>query len=112
MAKAVRIGAEGYRLKLDGAVQEIDGRSVVLVDVDSITPLMFGGSMKEKGKLLDAKFLRKYYEENKDFFFLSTREEKKMFVTLQLAREYAELVDDQFLKGFFEKALESAQKTF
>jgi len=34
MAKAVRIGAEGYRLKLDGAVQEIDGRSVVLVDVD------------------------------------------------------------------------------
>ncbi|GJD10245.1 hypothetical protein Gasu2_44490 [Galdieria sulphuraria] len=94
MAKAVRIGAEGYKLKLDGAVQEIDG------------------SMKEKAKLLDAKFLRKYYEENKDFFFLSTREEKKMFVTLQLAREYAELVDDQFLRGFFEKALESAQKAF
>eukprot|EP00871_Galdieria_phlegrea_P005675 jgi/Galph1/6108/GphlegSOOS_G4647.1 len=111
MAKAVRIGAEGYRLKLDGAVQEIDGREVVLVDVDSIVPLMLGGSMKEKSKIMDVKFLRRYYEENKDFFFLSTRDEKKMFVTLQLAKEYADIVGDNFLKIFFEKSLESAQKT-
>jgi hypothetical protein len=104
--KGIKISADGYALKLSGILLDVDGSLVTMVDADDLRALMFKESLKEKSKLHDPKFFKSYYEENKDYFYYMTHTEKKMFLSLEVAREYATLVGNSFLQKYLDKVIE------
>lgn len=105
--KGIKITADGFALRLNGIRLDVDGSLVTMVDADDLRALMFKESWKEKSKLHDQKFFRNYYEENKDYFYYVTHDEKKMFLSLEVAREYASLVGNVFLQKYLDEVIRS-----
>eukprot|EP00871_Galdieria_phlegrea_P002891 jgi/Galph1/3602/GphlegSOOS_G2246.1 len=104
--KELKVVAEGYALRLNAIQLDVGEKVVTMVDADDLRALMFSESLKERSKLHDPKFFKTYYEENKDFLYYVTSMEKKMFLSLEVAREYAQLVRNEFLQKFLDKAIE------